>query len=136
MVVRLSLCLLLPASLLLSPLAFNLNAAEKTILLQDSSTACSDAADQAKRDVSGGTWFMIGCLAGIIGVLIAQMENNPPAMALLGKSQEYVAAYTDCYRKETKSIKSKNAITGCLVFAGIYAVIFAIAASSGNADNE
>ena len=89
---------------------------------QDVATACMDAERQARSDISGGTWFLIGCVAGPIGYLIAMSEPNPPSTHLLGRSPEYVAAYTDCYRKMGKSIKTKNALYGCLLAVGIQAI--------------
>jgi hypothetical protein len=119
----LCLCLMLVAM----PLSANMALAgtvEKSN--QDTQTGCADGERQAQSDISGGTWFAIGCLAGLIGYLIAMSEPNPPAMQLMGKSPEYVAAYTDCYRKKGKNIKSKNALTGCLVGTGATIVLYAI----------
>ena len=62
-------------------------------------------------------------------------EPNPPAAQLLGKSPEYVVAYTDCYRKKGKSIKTKNALYGCLVGTGVTVVIYAIIIAAA-ADEE
>ena len=89
-------------------------------------TGCMDGEMQAERDISAGTWFAIGCLAGLIGYLIAMQEPNPPATALIGKEPEYVAAYTDCYRRKGKSIKTKNALTGCLVANAATLAIYVI----------
>lgn len=99
---------------------------EKGHAIQNTQSGCADGERQAQSDISGGTWFAIGCLAGLIGYLIALSEPNPPAMQLMGKSPEYVAAYTDCYRNKGKSIKSKNALYGCLVGTGATVVIYAI----------
>jgi len=124
---------MLCVSMVFAPVSAELFAATIT---QDATQACADANQQATSDVSGGTWFAIGCLGGLIGWLIAQMESNPPATQLLGKSPEYVASYTDCYRAKTKSIKSKSAITGCLVGAGVQVVLYAILiGSSSNTTN-
>ena len=101
---------------------------------QEAQKGCADGERQAESDISGGTWFAIGCLAGLIGYVISLSEPNPPATKLLGKSPEYVAAYTDCYRQKGKKIKSKNALTGCLVGTGATVALYAIAiaAASGN----
>jgi hypothetical protein len=96
------------------------------VFAQDVATACMDAERQAKSDISGGTWFLIGCLIGPIGYLLAMSEPNPPSTNLLGKSPEYVAAYTDCYRRMGKSIKTKNAMTGCIISVAVEVVLIVI----------
>ena len=74
------------------------------------------AYSDARADVNGGTWFTIGCLLGCTGWLIAYMiEPNPPATRLLGKSPEYIAVYSDAYKKEAKKIQAQKALQGCLV---------------------
>ena len=125
-----SVIIVLSALMLLIPVLQN------DLLAQDVSTACMEAERQAQSDISGGTWFVIGCLAGLIGYLIAMQEPNPPATPLLGKSPEYVAAYTDCYRKKGKSIKTKNALTGCLVGTGISVVFYAIAIAAASNETD
>jgi hypothetical protein len=93
---------------------------------QDTGTACMEAERQARSDISGMTWFLIGCVAGPIGYLIAMSEPNPPSTFLLGKSPEYVALFTSCYRAAGKSIKTKNALYGCLVAVGVQAIFWII----------
>lgn len=109
---------------------------QTNLIAQDAATACMDAERQAQSDISGGTWFALGCLFGIIVYLIALQEPNPPATQLLGKSPEYVAAYTDCYRKKGKQIKSKNALTGCLIGTAASVVFYVILLSSVNSSVE
>ena len=111
---------------------------QTNVFAQDVGTACLDAERQAQSDISGGTWFAIGCCVGLIGYVIALQEPNPPATQLVGKSPEYVAMFTDCYRKKGKDIKSKNALTGCLVGYGalavFYVVLFVVVASNDDLD--
>lgn len=121
-----SLIMLLSLSLLIIPFMTNTMQAQA----QDAATACLDAERQATSDVNSTTWLAIGCLTGVIGYLIAMQESNPPATQLLGKSPEYVAAYTDCYRKKTKQIKTKNALTGCLVATAAYVVYMVVLISA------
>lgn len=83
-----------------------------------------DVEEQAKMDAradsKGGVWFVVGCLLGCIGPLIAYLiEPNPQAMRLVGQSPEYVAAYTDAYKKQAKSQNAKQAFLGCLVGTAI-----------------
>jgi len=54
------------------------------------------------------------------------LEPSPPATRLLGKSDEYVAVYTDCYREEGKKIQTKNALTGCLVGMAVELVFYTL----------
>ena len=70
----------------------------------------------ARTDTNGTAWLAIGCLFGCLGVGAAYvLEPNPPTTALLGKSPEYVAAYTDSYRQTAKRKRTSKAWTGCVV---------------------
>ena len=85
-----------------------------------SSASAAQAEDQARMDarsdVKGGTWFIVGCLLGLVGWIIAYVvEPNPPATRLLGQSPDYVAVYTDAYKREGKKVQSQKALSGCLV---------------------
>jgi hypothetical protein len=111
-------------------LVFPINSA---LFAQETASACADAQRQATMDTSGGTWFAIGCLAGLIGWLIAYaMDSNPPASSLVGKSPEYVAAYSDCYKNKAKSIKTNRAMVGCLVGTTVAVVIDVVIITSSS----
>ncbi len=70
-----------------------------------------------------------------MGVVIAYViEPNPPVMELLGKSPEYVAAYTDGYRVTAKRIQTGKAWTGCIVIAVLYVGAVALAAIAEGID--
>lgn len=88
---------------------------------QGDSAAGRMAGEQSARVATNGNlWLAAGCLGGVIGVVIAYVvEPNPPATALLGKSPEYVAAYTDGYRMAARRIQTGKAWTGCIVMAVI-----------------
>ena len=78
--------------------------------------ACRQAKIDAQRDINGTLWFGAGCLFGIFGYGAAYViKPSPPATRLLGKSPEYVANYTDCYKEAGRKVQTKNALTGCLV---------------------
>jgi hypothetical protein len=85
--------------------------------------AAQDACMQGRMDAeakSYQTWFWIGCIGGLIGLLLAYViEPSPPATSLMGQPPEYVAAYTDCYKSAAKSKQGSKALTGCLVGTGI-----------------
>jgi len=73
-----------------------------------------DAQLAAEENTSKILWFGAGFLGGIIGVILAYViKPSPPASTLVGKSPDYVAAYTDAYREECKSIQTKYAWIGC-----------------------
>ena len=83
------------------------------------------AAEQdAKASVNQGNWWVYGsCL---IGVIAADKTPQPPAARLVGKSPEYVEAYTQAYEKKVQNLQRSAATPGCLttVFsAGILAMI-------------
>lgn len=78
---------------------------------------CRDAATDVRRDVSETLWFALGCLFGVFGVGAAYLfAPSPHAMDLVGKSSDYVAAYTDCYKEEGRSIQTRKAFSGCLIW--------------------
>lgn len=86
------------------------------------------AGEQAARArVNGTLWLLIGCIGGEVGIIVAYLlEPNPPSTQLLGKSPEYVAAYTDAYKVTAKSIQSRKAWTGCIASNVIAAVVYAV----------
>lgn len=98
----------------------------------DDITAGRLAGTQAASASTNGTlWLAIGCLGDIVGVAVAYViEPQPSATMLLGKSPEYVAAYTDAYKATGKSIQTSKAWTGCIIGALIYigaAILVAVA---------
>ncbi|MYA70459.1 hypothetical protein F4009_24805 [Candidatus Poribacteria bacterium] len=83
------------------------------------------AAEQdATASVNQGNWWVYGsCL---IGVIAADKTPQPPAARLVGKSPEYVEAYTQAYEKKVQNLQRSAATPGRLttVFsAGILAMI-------------
>ena len=80
---------------------------------------------------SGGTWFLIGCVGGFIGYIVATaITPNPPATALVGKDEQYVATFTDVYQSEVKSIRTRNAMYGCLVGTGATVLLYVAAVAA------
>jgi len=119
MVIKRAFVVLLVAMLLITPVLVNAS---------DSASSAIVAADRdARANTSGGLWFAAGCLFGPLGVGAAYiMEPSPKASSLLGKSPEYVAAYTEEYKSVGKSIQTKNALTGCVVGAVVEAVVYTV----------
>jgi len=110
-----SLCVLILLSLLTLPVV---------TLAEEAGDACPQAQIDAERNVNGILWFGAGCLFTLLGVGAAYLiEPSPSAIGLLGKSPEYVAVYTDCYKDQGRSIQTKNAWLGCLV-GGAAQVLF------------
>ena len=107
---------------------------------QDEFMAGRITGEQAARANTNGTmWLAVGCIGGLLGLVVAYVyEPNPPATLLLGKSPEYVAAYTDAYKTTAKSVQSGKALTGCIVGTIVTAVLYAvaIAAASDSADDD
>ena len=73
----------------------------------------------------------IGCLTGgAVGILapligIYRYPVHLPSERLIGKSPEYVAAYTDAYQETTRSQRTKSAAAGaCLGIVGIIGLLF------------
>ena len=95
--------------------------------------ACAAAERDATMDTNTTLWFIAGCCGGLTGLLISYIyAPSPPATRLLGKSPEYVAAYTDCYKAKAKKIQSSKALTGCFVSAAAYVVyIVLVIAAAG-----
>lgn len=87
------------------------------------------AGEQAARaNVNGTTWLAIGCIGGLLGVIIAYVyEPSPSATMLLGKSPEYVASYTDAYKMTAKKVQTGKAWTGCIVFTLAYTALYVLA---------
>lgn len=74
------------------------------------------AEQDAESDAKKVTWFFIGFLGNILGVIIASVyEPAPPASRLLGKSPEEAALYTDSYRAKSRSIQLRQSLIGLII---------------------
>jgi len=97
------------------------------VIANDAGDACLQAQMDAERDVNSTLWLGAGCLFTLLGVGAAYLiEPSPSAVSMLGKSPEYVAAYTDCYKDKGRSIQTKNAWTGCLIGAVAESALYVI----------
>jgi hypothetical protein len=122
LVLRGGLCLLLGLSLVFQPVAAD--------VLQ-STDACTEARRDAETETSGILWFAAGCVLGLLGVLGAYLiKPNPPSSKMLGKSPEYVAQYTDCYKDSAGSIQTKWAWIGCGTGAVLYLIYVLVIAAA------
>lgn len=85
--------------------------------LQPTSADAQLRAEQdAESDAKKISWFFIGLLGNILGVLIASIyEPAPRASQLLGKSPEEAAVYTDSYKAKSRSIQLRLSLIGLLI---------------------
>ena len=92
--------------------------------------AATAAEADANKDVSKPLWFGAGCLlsglfflppdpygyllppVGLIGSYFYQPA--PPPLQLIGKSPEYIAAYTSAYQLKRGNIQAQWTSAGCL----------------------
>lgn len=111
--------------------------AQENIAPKESITfqAMRDAEIDVESNFDTPIWFLIGCVFPAAGVLSTYfIEPVVPADRLIGKSLEYVAHYTDTYRRGMKKRQSDTAIKGCLVGSAISGGLFVIstAIQTGN----
>ena len=91
--------------------------------------AITAAEQDANKDVNKFLWFGVGCIlsglfflsepfgyivppSGIVGTYF--YRPTPPPSRLIGKSPEYVAAYTSAYQAKRGNIQALWASAGCL----------------------
>ena len=104
---------------------------------QDEFTAGSIAGAQAGRTTTNGTmWLAVGCLGGLVGVVVAYIyQPTPPATQLLGKSPEFIAAYTDSYKASARSSQASKAWIGCVVSTLAYVAVGVVYAIGRDSDD-
>lgn len=103
------------------------------VLAQQGQTqkAVEEAQIQAKKDAGTAAWVMLGIV--LIGIPLSQIiQPKPPQEALLGKSPEYVSAYTDAYQQEVKKIRMDNSLIGFGISAA--AVVLYLVFTAGKKD--
>ncbi len=113
---------LLTTSLVLTPVMIS----RPAVAANDAAQATMEGGMDAKANEGGALWFFAGCL-GPIGILIAYViEPSPPPTRIMGKSSDYVTAYTAAYKSAGKSAQGKMAIIGCLVLGAVEILIYVI----------
>jgi len=82
--------------------------------------AITAAERDAEARVNKSVWLLGACVTyGILPLIIANVaEPVPPASALIGKSPEYVAFYTDAYKAKVRKIRTSGVTSGCAVGLG------------------
>ncbi len=102
----------------------------------DGPQALQDAVADAEVDVNGGTWFVLGCVLNVYGVLAAWFTDpSPPYARLMGKPEPYVRSYLPAYRAEASSLRQRYALYGCLASVGamlVYSTVVVSLTSSPN----
>lgn len=89
--------------------------------------ACVDGEAWASRTHISGGWFMLGLFLGPFGLIVpAVMTPSPPAIALVGKSPEYVAFFSECYGKKVKEMRIRTALGGCITGMALFLVLMLI----------
>ena len=111
------------ASFLMAILVFSLpflSFAQNATEMDGELAAARAAAERdAVAEVSGlsqALWFASGVFLGPLPLLRAGTEKpSPDAMRLAGKSANYIAVYTDVYRKKIRNRKITASGAGCVV---------------------
>ena len=91
-------------------------------------TAKANAEADAEARTNKFACFLLGCIGGVVTVTGAYFyDPAPPAGALLGKSPEYVAFYTDAYMEKAKGLQVRSAMTGCVVSTLVWTAVIVAA---------
>lgn len=95
------------------------------VLAQQAINDYTQGRRDGERDAKGNViWFLGGfCLGGtgIIGAYITKSE--PPTMALLGKSSEYILGYTEGYQKKNREKNTMYACAGGLTLIATLVIV-------------
>ena len=113
----------LAIAILSTPVLTNLAMAQASSAANEMAEGRVTGEADAESATNKGLWFIAGCLGGVLGLIISYVYTpTPPSSRLLGKSPEYVAAYSDAYREKAKKLQTNMALTGCGVGAVAYIV--------------
>ena len=77
----------------------------------------------AKAQVNQIGWWIQGCI--LIGFLTYHAPQ-PPAARLVGKSPEYVDAYTQTYKQKVENLRMSAVVPGCLTTVFSAGILFLI----------
>jgi hypothetical protein len=90
------------------------------LLLHAQRSACEQARYDAKNEVQGTVWLILGCVLGPFGPPLAIfIKKSPPPERFIGKSAEYVAEYTQCYDNQSFKSQLGNSMIGCAVWSAL-----------------
>lgn len=90
--------------------------------------AGQDAQNDVNKLLWGGGSFLLGitggCILGSVGVIGASAyQPAPPAQRLIGKSPQYILAYTKTYKAKVRRTQVRYSTVGCMggsVIAGLF----------------
>jgi hypothetical protein len=92
---------------------------------EDSFEAQRAGIADAKSDASFPLWYSMGCFFSIFGVGAANLiVPKASHERLMGKSREYVWAYSESYKSTRRALQSRYAVFGC-VTSGVMVTIAA-----------
>ena len=100
---------------------------------KDTSNACTQAEIDAKNDVNQSLWVKAGFSSGNLANKLANsLIPNPRIENILGRSDDYIIAYNDCYKKEAQKLQNSYARIGCCgqVLIGTALIILAVSSDS------
>jgi hypothetical protein len=82
----------------------------------DSEQGQKDGARDGAKSVNSLSWLAIGCGGLIVGIIASVILSvKPNKNSLIGKSLEYVKAYTDAFKDAAKDRQCSMAVAGCLI---------------------
>lgn len=94
-----------------------------------------DGKADARNDAHGALWFTCGFFTQCIGVGAAILASpSPNSEKFIGKSPDYIEAYTSAYRSKRRSLQTTWSMVGCVASNCIVltAVTIAVASSPDN----
>lgn len=116
-------------ALLLSVICGSLAAQEMPSIIQQAS---AEARTDAHHDVNCLPWFTCGLLFLDIPVIVGFFAvSGPPLERMIGKSPDYVWAYTREYRATRRTLQVRYAGAGCLITTTVVSIVLITTASSG-----
>jgi len=116
-------------SVFLTLLIFSIPVLAQVAQSEEQRNALIDGEWQADQDTNKLLWFGVGCIGSLVGLAIASLiDPAVPQAPLLGKSPEYVASYSDAYKRKVKSIRTNYGLYGCgasiLTYGLFYLILF------------
>ena len=90
--------------------------------VSDARAAVMAAEADAKRDISGAKWTLIGMPGFFYGATIVTayaVHPDPPATRLMGKSPEYTAFYEETWKDRSHARRVKHAWIGAGIGLGV-----------------
>ena len=80
---------------------------------KDTSNACTQAEIDAKNDVNQSLWVKAGFTSGsLTNKLANSLIPNPRIENVLGRTDDYIIAYNDYYKKEAQKLQNSYARIG------------------------